>query len=244
MTDNHAATGKTNVGALERVASAATGSLLILRAIRKPSFGSVAGALLGADLAYRGVSGHCQLYQALGVNTAAATKPGSQISRSAPGAKRSITIKGSPQELYAFWSDPKNLARIMAHYALVTPVSPGITHWSVRGPLHQVFEWDSQQHDDEPGHKLSWQTLPGTELPNRGVVTFSEAPNHLGSVVSVEVFFEPPLGVVGLQVAKALDFIPRAITGTSLRRFKSLFETGEIPTLEHNSSARGNSDSF
>jgi hypothetical protein len=50
--------------------------------------------------------------------------------------------------------------------------------------------------------------------------------------------------MVGAQVAKKLDLIPKAITGQSLRRFKSLAETGEIPTLENNPSGRGASDSF
>jgi hypothetical protein len=32
--------------------------------------------------------------------------------------------------------------------------------------------------------------------------------------------------------------VPRTIATQALRRFKSLVETGEIPTLEHNPSAR------
>jgi hypothetical protein len=41
---------------------------------------------------------------------------------------------------------------------------------------------------------------------------------------------------------KRLGFVPRTITGEALDRFKSLAETGEIPTLERNSSARGSGD--
>jgi hypothetical protein len=37
---------------------------------------------------------------------------------------------------------------------------------------------------------------------------------------------------------KTLSIIPRTIAEKSLRRFKSLAETGEIPTLAHNPAAR------
>jgi hypothetical protein len=39
-----------------------------------------------------------------------------------------------------------------------------------------------------------------------------------------------------------LDLVPNAAAGKALRRFKSLVETGEMPTLEGNPSARGSGD--
>lgn len=44
--------------------------------------------------------------------------------------------------------------------------------------------------------------------------------------------------MIGKQVAKPLGIVPRLFTEKILRRFKCLAETGEIPTLEHNPSAR------
>ncbi len=233
-----------NVAALERVVSIATGAFLVTQTIRRPSWRSAAGGLLGADLIYRGATGHCHLYSALGVNTAEKKKPGSQIDQTAPAVHRSITIARSPEELYSFWRDEHNLARIMAHFAEVTPGPDSSTHWRVRGPVQQVFEWHSRLISDEPGHKIAWETLPGTEIPNRGEVVFKSAPDGMGSEVSLQMQFEPPLGAAGARLIKALNKVPRAVAGKALRRFKSLVETGEIPTLEHNPSGRGSSDFF
>ncbi|MBV9399126.1 MAG: DUF2892 domain-containing protein [Bryobacterales bacterium] len=235
---NHA-----NVGIAERIASAAAGSLLVAWGLRKHSVGRIAGAILGADLIYRGLSGQCKLYSALRVSTARKAKSGSQVSPSAPVIERSITIGKSPEELFEFWREPENLSRIMAHFAEVTPVTEGFSHWKVRGPLRQVFEWDSSITSEQPGRMLAWESLPGASLPNRGEVSFRPG-NGFGTEVNLRMQFEPPLGALGAGLAKTMQKVPRAVAGKALRRFKSLVETGEIPTLEHNPSGRGSSDLF
>jgi uncharacterized membrane protein len=233
-----------NVGAGERLASMAVGGLLVTWAFRKRSPATMAAGIVGADLIYRGASGHCRVYRALGVNTAASEVSGGQISSSAPEIQRSITIYRSPEELFAFWSKPENLARIMAHFAEVTPEGGDVTRWKIRGPMSPMFEWTSRQTAEEPGRQLSWQSLPGGTLATRGHVAFQPGRDNTGTEVKLWVQFEPPLGAVGEGLAKALQRFPRAIAGQALRRFKSLVEAGEIPTLEYNPSARGASDWF
>lgn len=61
----------TNIGTAERIGSAAIGTLLIGRALLRPSVGRVLLGLGGAALIQRGLSGHCGLYRRLGMNTAA-----------------------------------------------------------------------------------------------------------------------------------------------------------------------------
>jgi len=234
----------TNVGAAERLVSMALGGVLVAWAFRKRSPATIAAGAVGAYLIYRGASGQGRGYGALGGNTAATTKTGGQISSAAPAIQRSITINRSPEELFAFWSNPENLARIMAHFAEVTPDGGDVTRWKVRGPMSQMFEWSSRQTAEEPGRKLSWQSLPGGTIATRGNVTFKPGPESKGTEATLWVQFEPPLGAVGEGLAKTLQMLPRAIAGQALRRFKSLVETGEIPTLDHNPSTRGVSDSF
>lgn len=227
-----------------RSGSVATDSLLIAQFFRKRSLASVAGAVAGADLVYRGATGHCQFYKALGVNTAEKGKLGSEIKETAPRVRRSITIGRSPEELYTFWRNERNLARIMSHFAEGTPTADSSLHWRVHGPLQQVFEWNTHVIADEPGRRIEWESLPGTGLPNRGQMTFRAAPNGIGNEVTLEMQFEPPLGAVGAQLAKVLHKAPHSVAGAALQRFKSLMETGEIPTLKQNPSGRGSSDTF
>ena len=58
-----------NVGTVERWASAITGGALALYGLRRRSLGGGLLASLGASLAYRGIGGHCPLYEAFGIDT-------------------------------------------------------------------------------------------------------------------------------------------------------------------------------
>jgi uncharacterized membrane protein len=57
-----------NVGETERWLSAAAGGALALTGLARRSFGGTLLAALGAGLVYRGVTGRCQVYEALGIN--------------------------------------------------------------------------------------------------------------------------------------------------------------------------------
>jgi uncharacterized membrane protein len=61
--------GGVNVGPGERAASALGGALLAGLGLGRGGVCGVAMAAIGAALAYRGYSGHCSAYSALGVNT-------------------------------------------------------------------------------------------------------------------------------------------------------------------------------
>src|SRR4051794_14702590 len=203
----------TNVGAAERLASLAVGGFLVTWAFRQRSPATIAAGLVQADLIYRVATGQSRVYDALGVNTAARKMAGGQIASAAPAIQRSITINRSPEELFAFWSNPENLARIMAHFAEVTPEGGDVTRWKVRGPMSQIFEWTSRQTAEEPGRRLSWQSLPGGTIATRGHVAFQPGRENTGTEVKLWVQFEPPMGAVGEGLAKTLQKFPRAIAG-------------------------------
>ena len=59
-----------NIGSAERIGSAVAGTFLVAHALLKPSIGRLIGAVAGAALLQRGVTGHCAMYRALGVDTA------------------------------------------------------------------------------------------------------------------------------------------------------------------------------
>ncbi|MFO0799398.1 MAG: DUF2892 domain-containing protein [Gemmataceae bacterium] len=61
--------GRVNVGPAERAASALGGALLAGAGLGRGGVGGLVMAAVGASLAYRGYSGHCSAYSALGVNT-------------------------------------------------------------------------------------------------------------------------------------------------------------------------------
>lgn len=59
-----------NVGEIERIASGFVGAGLVAAGLRRGSLAGTVLALAGGALVYRGVSGHCMAYEALGISTA------------------------------------------------------------------------------------------------------------------------------------------------------------------------------
>jgi len=100
------------------------------------------------------------------------------------------------------------------------------------------MEWDTQIVEDRHGKLLRWESLEGAPLPNEGTVRFSPAPGDWGTEAMLCLRFDPPGGPLGNRAVKRLNIVPRVLADKILRRFKSLAETGEIPTLAYNPSAR------
>ena len=160
----------------------------------------------------------------------------------APEVERSITIGKSAEDLYRLWREPGTLTKVMGHFAEVGGASEGRTHWQVHAPLGQTWEWDTHVVEERENELIRWESLEGASLPNEGSIHLRPAPGDWGTEVKLRFQFRPPGGVVGTTVAKLMEAVPKAFVSKALRRFKSLAETGEIPTLEHNPSARGRGD--
>ena len=73
-----------NVGDTERAISILTGGFLLLKGISKLPFVTVAAVIAGGALVYRGLTGHCKAYEALGVSTSDKLENAPGNSRTAP----------------------------------------------------------------------------------------------------------------------------------------------------------------
>jgi len=230
------ATVKQNVNQVERIASTVLGGALLIRSITRRSPGR---GVIGIALLNRGITGHSYLYQALGVNTANGSKQQKiEAADGVPVIERSITVEKPANELYHYWRDPQELSKILGNFGNVTMVDGNRMHWRMDVPFWRKMEWDTQIVEDRPGQVLRWESLAGASMPNQGAVRFSPAPGDWGTETKLYFRFEPPGGMLGRTAVKRLNLVPRLLVERVLRRYKSLAETGEIPTLERNPSAR------
>lgn len=227
-----------NVHTVERVASALLGTTLLLRGVRNRSVGGVATALVGSELLFRGVTGTCPVYRALGVRTTRQAWDEAGAPPHSHEVERSITIGRPALELYRLWNEPGTLALIMRDLGHVTPLGEGRTRWSVHGPLGRRLEWETRTVADRHGESVGWKSVPGARLPNEGSVMFRPAPDSRGTEATLRFRFDPPGGALGDVLAKMLGIVPDVLVMKALRRFKSLAETGEVPTTDRNPSAR------
>lgn len=162
--------------------------------------------------------------------------------RSLPGEaeiERSITIGKPADELRRSWQDARTLPEIMAAFATVRATGDGHTHWTVEGPLGRAYEWEAEIVDARPDGGIGWRSLPGAAIPNEGSIRFRPAPADRGTVTTLQLSFVPPGGALGEAAVELLGSMHLKLAGDAvLRRFKSLVETGEIPTTERQPAAR------
>jgi uncharacterized membrane protein len=229
-------TSEVNVAAPERWASALSGAALTAYGIKQLKERSPVGAALaaaGTALIYRGATGHCAMYEAAGINTAddrTETKKALAGSRGIH-VEESVTINGSPAELYAFWRNFEMLPRFMDHLVSVTQLDQRRSHWVVKAPAGRTVEWDAEIVNEIPNELIGWRTLDGADVISAGSVRFNLAPQH-GTEVRVRMQYEPPAGKAGAVVAWLLGQEPSQTIREDLRRLKQLIEAGEIPTTK------------
>ncbi len=228
-----------NVGDAERIASAIGGGLLLAYGIKRGTLGGLALAALGGGLLFRGGTGHCQAYTALGVDTAGSSQAadGEHI-HDGRLTKHSVTISRSPEDLYAFWRDEANAPKFMEGIDSARKTGEKTSHWVASGPLGTHTEWDAEIIADDPGRMFTWKTLPGAMVPHAGTVRFEAGPKGKGTVVTLELNYEAPGGLFGVAAAKVSGMDPESLSRENIRRFKQLLEAGEIATVEGQASGR------
>jgi len=141
---------------------------------------------------------------------------------------KSVVVNRQPGEVYAFWQDFTNFPRFMLHLDEVRDLGGGRSHWVAKGPGGMPVEWDAQTTQDRPNELIAWRSLPGADIDNEGSVRFERAPGGRGTLVRVNLRYDPPAGVLGKAVATLLNTEPGQQVSDDLRRFKQLMETGEV----------------
>ena len=142
--------------------------------------------------------------------------------------EKSVTINRSPQEIYSYWHQLKNLSHFMQHVQSVTPLGDGLSHWVVKTTHGQTLEWDTRIIEDKPGQMISWQSLEGADMDNAGSVWFTPAADGSGTVVKISMKYSPPGGKIGIAIAKFLGNDPGKEMESDLYRLKEVLESGEI----------------
>lgn len=142
--------------------------------------------------------------------------------------RRSVTIRQSPEQVYGFWHDFRNLPRFMEHLESVEILDERRSRWRARAPVGTDVEWEAEIVEDRPNEMISWRSLPGSEVDNTGSVRFESAPGGRGTEVRVELRYDPPGGRLGATLAKLFGKAPEQQVARDLRRLKQVLETGEV----------------
>jgi len=229
--DNVRAALDINVPSPGRVGSVAAGAGLLLYGVSRKSLPGLLIALVGGALIRRGVTGHCELYHKLGVNSRRLNTESGVRGDKGIKVVKSIIVARPPQEVYRYWRNLENLAQFMDHVESVKELDDRRSAWVVKGPLGHNLEWTAHIITDRENEMISWESLPGAEVQNAGSVWFQPCGDAQSTEVKVSLQYLPPAGVVGAVVAKFFGEAPEQQLEEDLSRFKQLIEAGQAEAV-------------
>ena len=217
-----------NVGSVERRVSLLIGGAVALYALRK-SLGHLILLAFGGYLVYRGTTGNCRVYQALGLSSAEGERMGpDQLVPQHTRIQQTVTIGRPPEEVYRFWRQLENLPRFMSRLESVSSRGPR-SHWAARMPFK--VEWDAEIIDERANEMIAWRSLSGSQVDNAGTVHFSPAADGSGTEVQVSLQYSPPGGALGAAASRLLKQVTAQQIKDDLQRLKETMETGEMGEL-------------
>ena len=163
---------------VERAILVSAGGLLGWYGLRKKSIGLT---LAGGTMAW------CGYGSRLG-----AVPLGSAIS-----VEKKMFVNRPPAQVYQVWRQLNNLPRFMRHLDAVRILDYKHSQWFVTGPTGRQISWTAEMFEDVPNQRISWRSLPGSDVVNAGTVCFEGGPHGHGTELSVTLRYAPPGGVVG-----------------------------------------------
>ena len=155
-------------------------------------------------------------------------------SKSQADVEVSLTIERGAEELYALWREPGTLSKIIGHFARVAVLDDARLRWSARG----LADWHMRLTEERPNEVLRWQAEETSALLRQLAVHFLPAPQREGTVVKLHLNLHPNNLVQRAATRFMHNVLPRELAAKTLRYFKSLVLTGEIPTTEGQPAAR------
>jgi uncharacterized membrane protein len=214
----------TNIGTIQRVASVAGGTYLMVSALKEAvnsPVNSLLRLLSGGYLIYRGTSGYCALSDAF-------SHTGKVLN-----IRTSMFINASPYEVYSLWRNLENLPLFMKHLAFVKVKDTRRSRWAAKLPGGiGTIEWDAEILVDKKGEELSWHSLEGSVIENSGKIVFEEVDEGQATQMHVTITYSPPAGKVGKAVSKLLNDVFENLIREDIRRFKYMAEGSDAQTIQ------------
>ena len=223
-----------NMSELERWGSLAAGTALTLYGLSRRRPGGLVLAIFGGLLIRRGARGHCDIYEALDLNTASTSSDTRRaLSGKAGSHVEEATIVNRPAaELYRFWRSLENLPRFMQHLESVEVISETLSRWRAMGPGGAIVEWTAEIINEVPNRLIAWRSLEGSDVISAGSVHFDDAGNGRGTRIRVRLQYSPPGGKIGAAVVRLLGRDAATEIREDLRQFKQVLDAGEAATTE------------
>lgn len=211
-----------NVSSSERAVSLLAGAYFLYDGLGKRNK-SMVESLFAGYLLYRGATGNCAAYTALGK-----TKPDNR-SRNVNIQVRQI-INRPRKDVYEFWRNFENLPLFMKHLESVDSLNERIFAWQAKipGGLGRV-RWKTEIVKERPYDLIGWKSLPGSTIESAGKVEFKDITEH-STEVHVVISYHAPGGIPGEGAARLVNPVFEDLLRQDITNFKGYMEK-KIPLV-------------
>src|SRR5919205_1128455 len=139
----------------------------------------------------------------------------------------SVVVEAPVSRVYDYWRNLENLPSFMTNVEEVRATGPGITHWSVKGPLGTKMAFDAQTTQEEENRALGWNSVDGN-VGSSGQVRFQELGPERTRVEVTMNYSNPPGGKIG-EVGSKIVSNPQVMVDQDLYNFKEIIEGRATP---------------
>jgi uncharacterized membrane protein len=214
-----------NISETERLVSMGAGAGMVVLGLVRGRLSGLLLSGLGGALVWRGYTGRCQCYAALGIDTAEHNPATAVPAQQGQRVEKTITIRRSPDDLFRFWRKLENLPQIMANVKHVQQRDSQRSHWVAIGPLGKELQWDAEIHNERANEMIAWRSLPGGDIDTAGSIHFRPAEQAGLTEVTLSMKYNPPAGKVGARLADLIGDGLEQKLDEDLQRFKKLMES-------------------
>lgn len=201
-----------NVGLRERILSAAVGGWFLSSALHGRS--PITNGITAAVLLYRGFSGHCPAYSALG----------KELHAQNVNIRTAITVNKPRHEVYAFWRKLENLPLFMKHLESVEQTDTTHSEWTAKIPgVPSSISWKAEIVREREDSLLSWESLPGADIENAGKIEFWDS-GERATLIHATITYRAPLGKAGEELARIFNRTFERMVQEDLENFAKIME--------------------
>jgi uncharacterized membrane protein len=213
-----------NVNDVERIGSVLLGGGMAVFGAQRGSLSGWLIAVIGGGLVYRGVRGHCMVYEQLGISTAKGRGRATTIpAQHGVHVEHSVIVQREAEELYDAWRRFKGLPDFMSHLKSVEEIDDRRSRWTAEGPFGMSITWEAEIIGERPGELIAWRSIDGSVVDTAGSVHF-EPSGEAATQLTVNLKYNPPAGKAGAKIAQLFGANPDQQIVEDLQRFKKIME--------------------
>lgn len=226
-----------NAPMIERGLSLVSGVGLLVIGARMGGIKGLIVILCGADMVFRGITGHSWLYRLFGVNSAEVNVPREAAVPHQQGMRieDSIVINRPVDVVYDYWRNFENLPTFMRTLKDVDVIDDARSRWTASGPAGITLTWEAEIINEKMDEMIAWRTTKGANVPNAGSVMMKPTPDGRATELNLKIEYMPPGGALGQVFATVMGQNPQKQMRDDLQRLKEILEaeTSEPHVFDH-----------